>query len=214
MLGTNKFREDPLYKHEKSTCHIACITHQCYLVSKGKPWFATAIGPGILALHEKHRKRLMNRPFTGNAEGVHQGVMKRLATMELTADKPQPSDSSFPTLVCANFDGASVMMGSKSGLATRIQQSFPWVIPIYCVAHKLELGILDGVKVVKYLSEFKAIVKTIYLFYNCSPKRRRELTKIATVLEEDLLQYGAVIKEPAFNLCPCGACISKQQKCR
>ena len=128
----------------------------------------------------------------GNAEGVHQGVMKRLATMELTADKPQPSDSSFPTLVCANFDGASVMMGSKSGLATRIPQSFPWVIPIYCVAHKLELGILDGVKAVKYLSEFKAIVKTIYLFYNCSPKRRRELTEIATVLEEDLLQYGAV----------------------
>ena len=77
-------------------------------------------------------------------------------------------------------------------VATRIQQSFPWVIPIHCVAHKLELGILDGVKAVKYLSEFEAIVKTIYLFYHYSPKRRRELTEIATVLEEDLLQYGAV----------------------
>ena len=44
----------------------------------------------------------------------------------------------------------------------------------------------------KYLSEFKAIVKTIYMFYNYSPKRRRELTEIATVLEEDLLQYCAV----------------------
>ena len=106
--------------------------------------------------------------------------MKGLATMELTADKLQPADSSFPTLVCANFDGASVMMGSKSGVATCIQQSFPWVIPIHCVAHKLEL------------SEFEAIVKTIYLFYHYSPKRRRELTEIATVLEEDLLQYGAV----------------------
>ena len=128
----------------------------------------------------------------GNAEGVHQGVMKGLATMEITADKLQHADSSFPTLVCANFDGASVMMGSKSGVATRIQQSFPWVIPIHCVTHKLELGILDGVKAVKYLSEFEAIVKTIYLFYHYSPKRRRELTEIATVLEEDLLQYGAV----------------------
>ena len=78
--------------------------------------------------------------------------MKGLATMELTADKLQPADSSFPTLVCANFDGASVMMGSKSGVATRIQQSFPWVIPIHCVAHKLELGILDGVKAVKYIN--------------------------------------------------------------
>ena len=108
----------------------------------------------------------------GNAEGVHQSVMKGLATMELlTADKIQPADSSFPTLVCANFDGASVMMGSQSGVATRIQQSFSWVIPIHCVAHKLELGILDGVKAVKYLSEFEAIVKTIYLLYHYSPKR-------------------------------------------
>ena len=78
MLGTNKFRKDPLYKHEKSTCHIACVNHQCYLNSKGKLGSATstAIGRGILALHEKHRKRLMilfntayglakkNRPFT------------------------------------------------------------------------------------------------------------------------------------------------------
>ena len=31
VLGTNKFRKDPLYKHEKSTCHIACVNHQCYL---------------------------------------------------------------------------------------------------------------------------------------------------------------------------------------
>ena len=56
VLGTNKFRKDPLYKHEKCTCHIACVSQQCYLDSKGKPGSATstAIGCGILALHEKH----------------------------------------------------------------------------------------------------------------------------------------------------------------
>ena len=37
VLGSNKFRKDPLYKHEKSTCHIACINQQCYLDSKGNP---------------------------------------------------------------------------------------------------------------------------------------------------------------------------------
>ena len=75
--------------------------------------------------------------------------MKGLATMELTNDKLQPADSVFPTLECAIFDGASEMMGRKSGVATRIQQSFTWVIHIHCVAHKLVLGILDGVKAVK-----------------------------------------------------------------
>ena len=231
MLGTYKFRKDPLYKHEKRTCHIACVNQQYYLDSKGKLGTATstAIGRGIWVLYEKHHKMLMImfntayglakkiRPFTdfptacciqeknglvglfdeiyitdkaakhftssiaktlrqktaadvhkarfmsvmsdgstdttivehevvyvryvdlgnpvtklasiqalehGNAEGVHQCVMKGLATMELTADKLQPADSAFPTLVCANFDGASVMMGSKSGVSTRIQQSF------------------------------------------------------------------------------------------
>ena len=111
----------------------------------------------------------------GNAEGLHQGVMKGLANMELTADKLQPADSAFLTLLRANFVGESVMMGSKSGVATHIKQSFLWVIPIHCVSHKLELGILDGVKAVKYLSKFEAIMKTIYLFYHYSPKRRRKL---------------------------------------
>ena len=131
VLGTNKFRKYPLYKHEKSTCRIACVNHQCYLDSKGKLGSATstAIGRGILALH--------------------------------------------------------------------------------------------GVKAVKYLSEFEAIVKTIYLFYHYSPKRRRELTEIATVLDvvcplgsQQIQSVESPIKEPALNLCPCGACISKQQACR
>ena len=65
----------------------------------------------------------------GNADGVHQGVRK-----ELNADKHQPADSAFPTLVCANFDGAQ-KWGSNTHTA---------VIP----AHKLELGILDGVKAI------------------------------------------------------------------
>ena len=105
----------------------------------------------------------------GNAERVHHGLMGGMATMELTADNLQHADSAFPTLVSVNFDGASVMMGCKCGVVTCIQQSFPRVIPIHCVAHKLELGILDGVKTVKYLSEFKAIVKKIFLFYHYSP---------------------------------------------
>ena len=59
VLGTNKFSKDPLYKHEKSTCHIACVNHQCYLDSKGKLGSATstAIGRGILAQGTKRITR-------------------------------------------------------------------------------------------------------------------------------------------------------------
>ncbi len=117
----------------------------------------------------------------GNAEGVHAGVMAGLASVNLSAENLKPTEATYPTLVSANFDGAAVMMGVKSGVATRIQESFPWIIPVHCVAHKLELGILDGVKSVEYLAKFEAMVKKIYLFYHYSPKRRRELAEIAKV---------------------------------
>ena len=97
-----------------------------------------------------------------------------------------------PTLVSCNFDGAAVMMGNRSGVATRIIDDFPWVTAIHCVAHKLELGVLDAVKTFDYLKKFEDCVKKIFLFYYYSPKRRRELKEIAEVLQEDLLQYGAV----------------------
>ena len=132
----------------------------------------------------------------GNAEGVFAGIIAGLQQLDLSIKNLQPKlpspQKSFPTLVCANFDGASVMMGNKTGVATRFKDVFPWVIPVHCVAHKLELGILDGIKGILYLDNFEKTVKKIFLFYHYSPKRRRELTEISKVLEEDILQYGAV----------------------
>ena len=50
-------------------------------------------------------------------------------------------------IACCNFDGANVMMGNKSGVAKRLQDILQRPIcVIHCVAHNLELAVLDAMK--------------------------------------------------------------------
>ena len=58
VIGTDKKKKDPLYKHLKSTSHLACVSQQSKLDSIGNPTATTANSRGILALHEKHSQRL------------------------------------------------------------------------------------------------------------------------------------------------------------
>ena len=44
-------------------------------------------------------------------------------------------------LICFASDGASVMLGSRSGVALRIKQVFPVVIIWHCMNHRLELAV-------------------------------------------------------------------------
>ncbi len=44
------------------------------------------------------------------------------------------------------FDGAAVMMGHVSGVATNLAQDAPHLISIHCCAHRLELAIKDAMK--------------------------------------------------------------------
>ena len=65
---------------------------------------------------------------------------------------------------------------------------------IYCVAHKLELAVLDAVKRCPYLPTFEDTVKEGYKFYYYSPKRRREVNEIANIIDEDAVYYSGLQK--------------------
>ena len=43
-------------------------------------------------------------------------------------------------------DGASVMLGKKSGVATRLKARFPQLMTWHCLNHRLELAVNDAVK--------------------------------------------------------------------
>ena len=63
---------------------------------------------------------------------------------------------------------------------------------IHCVAHKLELSVLDAAKSMPYFQIFEETIKSIFNFYHFSTKRRRELVEIADLLSTMLTNYSSV----------------------
>ncbi|XP_015763634.1 PREDICTED: zinc finger protein 862-like [Acropora digitifera] len=124
---------------------------------------------------------------SGNAEGVLGGIDKALSRVGVTVETQSKK------MVGSNFDGASVMMGQKTGVATRLKERIGnHHVTTHCVAHNLELAIADAIKEVSHYSKFEETVKGIFKFYFYSPKKRRELSQISELLEEDRVRYGGV----------------------
>ncbi|XP_069063832.1 gem-associated protein 7 [Pleurodeles waltl] len=98
------------------------------VVNEGKPYTVFA---DLVPLYHKHAPDLM--------DGIVNGIKK----VSLDLDQMKSSHSPGPTLVSVNFDGAPVMMESKGGVAAMLKHDIPFLLPFYCVTHKLQLGILD-----------------------------------------------------------------------
>ena len=58
---------------------------------------------------------------SANADGIYQGIEKGLGSIDLTFEKLKPT-SPGPTLASANFDGASVMLGERGGVISKIRK--------------------------------------------------------------------------------------------
>ena len=87
------------------------------------------------------------------------------------------------SLACGS-DGASVMTGVRNGVIAKLRQDVPWLIGIHCVAHKLELAVLDGIRDVQYFADLTEMLKGLYKHYHYSEKALRELEELANVMTE------------------------------
>ena len=87
------------------------------------------------------------------------------------------------------------MMGKKSGVTKQLQDiaEHPVCI-IHCVAHNLELAVLDAIKEMPYLAIFQETVMSVFKFYFYSPKHRREVNEIAAILDQDRVYYSGLQK--------------------
>ena len=54
------------------------------------------------------------------------------------------------------------------GVQTRIKELAPKAVYIHCCAHRLNLILVDSVKVISFASEFFALVELIYVFISAS----------------------------------------------
>ena len=72
-------------------------------------------------------------------------------------------------------DGASVMVGRRNGVSTRLKENVPHLISIHCVAHRLALASVTAAECVPYISLYSSILKDIYNYLAHSSNRRAEL---------------------------------------
>ena len=72
-------------------------------------------------------------------------------------------------------DGASVMLGKQSGVATRLRALYPLIFPWHCMNHRLELAVADAIKEITAINTFKSFLDCIYILYSQSSKNQREL---------------------------------------
>lgn len=85
-------------------------------------------------------------------------------------------------LVAFGSDGAAVMIGARSGVATIFKQNSPWLIANHCIAHRLALASAQAADEVPYVKKFKAILDQLYRFYDNSAVRTAALKLIQDVL--------------------------------
>lgn len=133
---------------------------------------------------------------SGDASGVKDGIFAGLESIGVGVD------SLAAKCVCINTDGAAVNMGRKSGEVKQIldiiEESLDegvtsdHIAVVHCVAHNMELAIMDAKKEVCYLNRFEEIVKGIFKLYFYSPKRRRHLKEIAEQLDKQLRHVGGL----------------------
>uniref|UniRef100_A0A8C5MST2 DUF4371 domain-containing protein n=1 Tax=Leptobrachium leishanense TaxID=445787 RepID=A0A8C5MST2_9ANUR len=92
--------------------------------------------------------------------------------------------------VCS--DGASVMLGRKSGVLERLSGKYPQLVKWHCLCHRLELSISDTIDSVPGLQHVTSFFEKLYAVYHQSPKNLRELFECAKELEVQILKIGKV----------------------
>ena len=87
-------------------------------------------------------------------------------------------------------DGAAVMVGRKSGVATRVKQKSPHCISIHCMAHRFNLCTSQASRNIPILKEFEGTLSDLYYYFGGSKSGNRacELKEIQSVLNHPKLK--------------------------
>ena len=81
-------------------------------------------------------------------------------------------------------DGASVMTGRHSGVATRLKVYNPEMASLHCGAHKLALASSQAAKHIPYLKTFDSHLVTLYYHFANSPVPEATLHEVQEIMNE------------------------------
>ncbi|XP_048356244.1 E3 SUMO-protein ligase KIAA1586-like [Sphaerodactylus townsendi] len=122
-----------------------------------------------------------------DAETICSSVMESLNNVGLTKNYLEQNLIGF----CS--DGASVMLGRKSGVSTRIAKEFPNIVIWHCLNHRLPLILDDSIKDIKQVNHFKIFISKIYSTFHQSSKSQIELSQISEQLGIEITKIGRVL---------------------
>lgn len=80
-------------------------------------------------------------------------------------------------------DGASVNRGEKEGVIGILKGRQPWVIYVWCVAHRLELSLKDALQGTVFDDVDEVLLRLYYLYEN-SPKKLRQLRELHDIYRQ------------------------------
>lgn len=89
-------------------------------------------------------------------------------------------------LVGFTSDGASVNRGKNESVKQYLRRSSPWLIFIWCIAHRLELALKDALSDQSDFTLIDDILLKLFYLYNKAPKKLHQLEDLYKVLKESI----------------------------
>ena len=114
----------------------------------------------------------------GTAQHIVETVTSYLAEKDLLLSK----------LMGFGSDGAAVMTGRVSSVATRLHGLNPNLVSVHCVAHRLALACAQAGQNVEYIKKFNKSLNSVFVFFQGSPVRMEGLKSIHNLLNSSFLK--------------------------
>ena len=96
-------------------------------------------------------------------------------------------------LIGFTSDGANLNKGCLNSVKTVLRELSPWLVFIWCIAHRLELSLSDALKDTEF-KEVDTMLLQLYLLYRKAPKKFRQLKELHDIYKETLEFEGGGIK--------------------
>ena len=107
----------------------------------------------------------------GTAAGIVDSVHEGFRSIGSNSDEYLKKLSGF------GADGATVNRERKEGVIAILQKDVPWLIYVWCVAHRLELSVKDSLEG-SCFTEVDDMLLRLYYLYENSPKKLRQLREL------------------------------------
>ena len=133
----------------------------------------------IVYIRYVHEGEVMNRFFElTELEGATADIIVD-TVLQILAQKKLSTDRMFGMAT----DGASVMVGTRTGVTTQLKKMNPFMLSTHCIAHRLALASGQAADSIPYLKQYQQYINTIYKYYHYSPKHSATLQHMQMILQ-------------------------------